>query len=462
MLSVPTLLPGEIDRSYLGAIMRANGEGKKNDIEEKMASHTRQKGKSRREVPCIKLLADLAQAPVTSFVRHHTTLPLRRGITSYYPENAHGVEKEKQSMLWTTAMRVARPGAYCCHACIEHDLAKHGRSYWHREHQIPGLLWCPTHGTPLHYMEHERSFLRAPDQLLDECRLVTEPWLKNTIDNRFIKNFLAISFELLNRERPFGVKHISGILKKEALLRGLHSHCGKIKAPLLSDAIIDNFGREWLATVMPTLAYKQQGKLLSQMDGVLYLTTSASSTTAYILALSYLFETPEDALIALTHSDETSVKAIRARSMHKIDRHDLKSAYLKAHGSYAKTAKLLKTTYSAICGRLSSMKLPNLDGESWQAMQRFAAAYFVEGKSLSDSVSAGGLEIDVLETFVRVAGPLIADDFLEEKKPKSGRGSGIRRPQKLAPNEVALAKGQMATKFSPNLRREQRLSLLAA
>lgn len=393
MLIVPTLLPNEIDRSYLGAVMRANEVSKVDDIVTKMAIYTGQEGKTRRETPCLTLLASLAQTQVPSFVRHHTTLPLRRGITSYHPEKAHGVEEEKQSMLWSTGMRVARPGAYCCHACIEHDLATHGRSYWQRDHQIPGIFWCPTHGTPLHYMEHERSFLSAPDQILHDCRLVTEPWLTNTIDNQFIKNFIAISLELLNRERPFGVKPVSRILKDAALLRGLHSHCGKIKSPLLSDAIIDKFGREWLATVMPTLTDKQPGKLLSQMDGVLYMTTSASSTTAYILALSYLFETPKDALIALTQSEETSTTTSRSKAINRIDRQNLQSAYLKARGSYAKTAKLLETTYSAICGRLSSMKLPNLNCESWQSMQKAAAAFFIEGKSLSDSASAGDLAI---------------------------------------------------------------------
>lgn len=462
MLTVPTLLPSEIDRSYLGAIMRANGVVKKDDIEKKMASHTGQKGKSRRDVPCIKLLASLAQVQVASFVKHHTTLPLRRGITSYHPESEHGAEEENQSMLWTTAMRVARPGAYCCHACIEHDLATYGRSYWHREHQIPGQFWCSTHGTPLHYMEQERSFLSAPDQLLNDSRLVTEPWVNKSMGNRFIKSFLAISCELLSREKPFSVKHISGLLKEKALLHGLHSHSGKIKAPLLSDAIIDNFGREWLATVMPTLADKQMGKLLSQMDGVLYLTTSASSTSAYLLALAYLFETPEDALIALTHFDEISIKAGRARLIHKIDWHDLQSAYIRAHGSYAKTAKLLETTYSAICSRLSSMKLPNLKNECWQSMQKTATAFFVEGKSLRDSFNASGLELDMLEDFVRVTGALTDHSLLEQMNPKTGRGSGVRRPQKLAPNEVTLAKGSMATKFGQNLRREQRFSPLAA
>lgn len=69
--------------------------------------------------------------------------------------------------------------------------------------------------------------------------------------------------------------------------------------------------------------------------------------------------------------------------------------------------------------------------------------------------------IESLENFIRGAGTLMVDDFLEQKKPSTGRGSGVRRPQKLAPIEVTLANGPMATKFSPNLRREQRLSLQA-
>ena len=93
MLIVPTLLPNEIDRSYLGTVMRVNGVDKEDDIAKKMAVHSGQEDKTRREAPCLKLLASLAQMQVASFVRYHTTLPLRRGITSYCPEKAHGAEE---------------------------------------------------------------------------------------------------------------------------------------------------------------------------------------------------------------------------------------------------------------------------------------------------------------------------------------------------------------------------------
>lgn len=43
------------------------------------------------------------------------------------------------------------PGMAHCYACARQDIEEYGRSYWHREHQIPGVLACWRHGSPLVY-----------------------------------------------------------------------------------------------------------------------------------------------------------------------------------------------------------------------------------------------------------------------------------------------------------------------
>jgi hypothetical protein len=103
-----------------------------------------------------------------------------------------------------------------------------------------------------------------------------------------MRAFLEISFALLKSEKPFSVRCVSSLLKTQNKAFGFQTHAGKVKAPLLSDAVTSQFGREWLGTVLPPLAKKQEGTILSQMDGVLYLKNSASSVTVYILALSLL------------------------------------------------------------------------------------------------------------------------------------------------------------------------------
>lgn len=37
-----------------------------------------------------------------------------------------------------------------CLACIEEDIARHGESYWHRTHFLPGIVQCPTHKSELY------------------------------------------------------------------------------------------------------------------------------------------------------------------------------------------------------------------------------------------------------------------------------------------------------------------------
>lgn len=43
----------------------------------------------------------------------------------------------------------SRPAMALCLECVRADQSRGGVAYWHREHQLPGLGYCPHHGTPL-------------------------------------------------------------------------------------------------------------------------------------------------------------------------------------------------------------------------------------------------------------------------------------------------------------------------
>jgi hypothetical protein len=38
-----------------------------------------------------------------------------------------------------------------CNECLEDDIRNYGYAYWHRRHQLPSVMVCPTHSTPLNY-----------------------------------------------------------------------------------------------------------------------------------------------------------------------------------------------------------------------------------------------------------------------------------------------------------------------
>lgn len=82
-------------------------------------------------------------------------------VTAYQPQKVRdwalaalsGENREAHALqvrLGLAASDVRLPSALrYCHFCRTEMLERHGELYWRREHQLPGVLICPVHGTPL-------------------------------------------------------------------------------------------------------------------------------------------------------------------------------------------------------------------------------------------------------------------------------------------------------------------------
>lgn len=455
MLIRPAPFPDEIDRGYLGRVIRFNGATNEKEIDTLMRAWAGVSDQTWREVSCLELLSKVAGMSVPEFSGQHTTLPFRRGITSYQPELRHGCDSNR-AMLWTSGMRLARNGAYFCAECAHADQRFHGQSYWRRELQIPGLLWCPKHSTPLMYLDDPLAFLRSPADALGLCNNVPEGWAMEVMANKVIERYLGICFALLERSYPLDVKAVSTRLRIQASQRGFQTHGGPVKSPLLSDAVIEQCGRPWLATVMPALADKRQGTVSTKLDGVLYLKTSASSVISYALACAVLFDSADDAINAL----EQACKAPRSdgRQLNAvIDRDQLLSAYIQARGNYAETARQFRGPSQAIARQLRSLGMPNLFETANRSSLRAAVAFYIEERSLVESAALGEITLDVLGNMLRTSGC----DFvrvLRDIHMPTGRGTGVRRPRQLTPAEASATDGAVVFKYSPHLRPAQRKS----
>lgn len=161
MLTRPKPLPEELDRGYLGRAMRINGYRTETELFEAIATNFGMPGRTRRELPTTQMAAMTAGLSTEQFVLHHTTLPIRRSITSYHPEVPHG-SLDRSSILFASGMGTARRGWYFCQDCVKEDIGFHGVSYWRRDLQVPGQLWCLKHGTPLRYVLDAEAVLKTP------------------------------------------------------------------------------------------------------------------------------------------------------------------------------------------------------------------------------------------------------------------------------------------------------------
>lgn len=100
-------------------------------------------------------LAAILDIPVERLLQEHSILPY---CVAYYPKAAHKAALEGALQ---TGVKALRMGAVIqsvsdavrlrrfCPQCVATELRLHGESYWHRAHNLPGVLVCTVHKVPL-------------------------------------------------------------------------------------------------------------------------------------------------------------------------------------------------------------------------------------------------------------------------------------------------------------------------
>ena len=409
----PQPLPDELDRSYLGAAMRYNGIADEKVAMNMIASWDGSAGLSRRERPALMLLSKLAGLETTAFAMEHTTLPLRRSITSYLVDLAHG-SSSNLALLNQSGLRATRPGVYLCQDCAWEDLDFHGRSYWRREHQIPGLFWCPKHRGPLSVADDDDAVLLPTTRMVGRSARFDAVWTDALQQHPLIARYVDLCNSLMDRPRPYPVTAARDALRVQARKRGYRTYAlrGAVTrgTPLLSDAMLEAFPMDWLVQLVPGLKGKSIGVIVNQVDGVLWTATSASSATVYILALALLFKSSDEAHLAIEKAMKTQVSASRKRP----PAGGVDPALIRYFGADASVVQL---------GRPSPADWSNvvrtLRGAGLQRMPRSQAhpfcvavkAFFIDKESLDRCLVLSGSARPAFEALLRVAGCSLSESL---------------------------------------------------
>ena len=157
-----------------------------------------------------------------------------------------------------------------CPQCIKEDMGKYGELYWHRVHQIPGVLVCPKHKIPLYdsqvpvrgFNKHEYKTASSdnckisnektnyPDEILEKMIILARDidfLLNNIFANKTLEWFRD---QYLNRLKELGFANINGRIKQKDLLKNFVDYYGHKFLKLLQSDIDIYSDCNWLTDIL--------------------------------------------------------------------------------------------------------------------------------------------------------------------------------------------------------------------
>lgn len=165
-MNVPPILPDELLAGYRGRLA----------VQYNWGSITETHAGIIKRFP-VDTLVMPGQTTVTHRLAHALGMSLRDLLSQHsmsplfaaFPDLERDTGWDYCSSRFATVwLRLARPSLAICEECVAQDLKTLNFSYWHRCHQVPGLLHCPEHGLELRFVTPGQSALlnTRPDEFL--------------------------------------------------------------------------------------------------------------------------------------------------------------------------------------------------------------------------------------------------------------------------------------------------------
>ncbi len=275
----PTLYPGELLYSGIARYqIRSGNLSPKANIEELFNSRNIT---ATADLPCgldnlVQNLPTYSSVTADSLIQNHTLYPFYAPFLP--PKRAKQVNESMKSAkggnIHTTAGVMASsiftPQYFrFCPDCLKEDLEKHGETYWHRLHQIQGVVFCPVHKVALqnsqipiqgfnkHQYEAATEFnCQTRDSKLEYSQTVNEQLINLAQDIS-----LSIDGAYPNRTLEWFTKRYQTLLTE----RGYANVSGRVKHEKLIDDFLYFYDMEFLEILDSSVAYEDRSNWLSQI-----------------------------------------------------------------------------------------------------------------------------------------------------------------------------------------------------
>ncbi|WP_245636222.1 hypothetical protein [Curvibacter delicatus] len=192
------------------------------------------------------------------------------------------------------------------------DMGFHGVSYWRRAHQLPGVDHCTKHTVSLIETGRFSMHQGQPLSALAARPAIAEQNVHAYFESAFIQRFAILSDAALQASIPFRPEVVT-----RALCRRVRAVIGEHRVSL-SQLARQYFPDFWIRKNFPAMFGKRPDDGITAVDDVLRSSRSAYTTKSYLLALSILWDDPDEAMRACLQEAALSTSGFNEKGGRKV------------------------------------------------------------------------------------------------------------------------------------------------
>lgn len=412
--------PDEMAHGHLGRLKTINLRKSTAVVVRDLRQHFGLSGSEDGSPLVPELLARTSETALQRYVRAHTLLPFLRAVTNHHADLYHG-DPADFATIRRNAMCLAQSGAVFCKDCVREDIESLGYSYWRVSHQLPGLINCAKHGSPLFRTPSKAVFDGPPSDALPAAAPLFDniDWGANPV----LARYAEIAHGFLDFEKPQEMHEAAFKLAARAKERGLRV-AQNGKRSTLTDVALDSLPADWIAQFLPALKALTQNRHGGPLFNVL---RTPSTPIPCAIALALLFDSADEALAywGAQHLQQSITRKPKKEYGFEFwNGAAMLRRYRHTGGSHTEIARCLGADLTNLSEQLNAAGMPALGRVHFDSTGRALLAFF-QGEALEAAAEIFGADKKSMEDIVRIVGAARLKDALRMKGKKTSKALDV-------------------------------------
>ncbi|RJG05263.1 hypothetical protein D3870_03840 [Noviherbaspirillum cavernae] len=417
-------LPDEVIQGWRGRMRSVNCIGPKEKIEALIEAHARSLDTNiPADADFFQHVASILHMPREQLIHQHTLTPFFNALEGL-KLNKPGTKstRHREAVERHAPFKLGGKHPRYCWQCAQEDLSSMGFSYWRREHQLPGALWCMEHHSLLSTVPRRDAFDQCPHEITDAV-IEQRAQEFHPEQTAFLKRYAYIVNEIFEQRPTIDSRAASIVLGKKARIADLRiSKLGT--RPTVGNRLMELLPRWWLEETIPRVHWIPH-KYISSIDGICSPDATRYTTATLSLLAALFYEDEQQAVAEIFNpscpSPDRAPGAAFWGSWKVFDE------YVAQEGVVSHVAERLAIPSSTVSIGLLRQGLPGLGRSSSTIL---AAHAFLSGQSMADACACNQASIEEVESLIRMSGSKLKaalDKIVRNTRYKSPPSPRVRK-----------------------------------